>query len=248
MRAIIAKIHVVISRSTRFARPSASLVGWCLVSLMFIFLAPSISLTDVSVSIEGPVALGISGIMPIQVDHHFESGYMTVEREALRSLPIARRREAKRAKHKRHTFKFKPVKHDGPIPYSKLIERIAQEHGVSPALAAAVIKVESGFHPRARSNKGARGLMQVLPATARKVGVNRNIYEPEHNIRAGVKYLKLMLDRYDGDQRLALAAYNAGPGAVDRYRNVPPYRETRHYVPRVLRYYEEYSKHFQDSI
>jgi hypothetical protein len=136
------------------------------------------------------------------------------------------------------------LKPENPLPYAELIENISKEHGVSPALAAAVIKVESGFKPKARSRMGARGLMQLLPSTARKVGVHEDIYEPEHNIRGGVKYLKMMLDRYNGDQQLALAAYNAGPAAVDKHQKIPPYRETRDYVPRVLEYFREYVKYF----
>lgn len=142
--------------------------------------------------------------------------------------------------------KYDALMPENPLPYSELIDRIAKEYGVSPALAAAVIKVESGFKPKAISDRGARGLMQLLPSTAHKVGLRENIYDPEHNIRGGVKYLKMMLDRYNGDEQLALAAYNAGPAAVDKHQDIPPYRETEDYVPRVLKYFKEYVKYFRD--
>lgn len=117
--------------------------------------------------------------------------------------------------------------------YDDLVLEYASKQALRPELVRAVIQVESGFNPRARSPKGAMGLMQLMPATARELGVV-DAYDPEQNIRGGTRYLRQLLDRYDGDERLALAAYNAGAGAVDRYGGVvPPYRETREYVRKV---------------
>jgi soluble lytic murein transglycosylase-like protein len=116
--------------------------------------------------------------------------------------------------------------------YEDLIVRHAGDHEVSADLVRAVIQVESGFNPLARSVKGAMGLMQLMPATARALGVT-NAFDPAQNIRAGVEYLKSLLHRYDFNVELALAAYNAGPEAVARYGTVPPYRETRNYVHKV---------------
>ena len=117
--------------------------------------------------------------------------------------------------------------------YQDLIVGHATMNNVRPDLVRAVIQVESGFNPRAVSPKGALGLMQLMPATARSLRV-RNAFDPEENIRGGVAYLRQLLDRYNGDEALALAAYNAGPGAVDRHgQHVPPYRETQSYVSRI---------------
>ncbi|HZR24457.1 MAG TPA: lytic transglycosylase domain-containing protein [Vicinamibacterales bacterium] len=119
--------------------------------------------------------------------------------------------------------------------YDDLIVEHARENNVRVDLVRAVMQVESGFNPLARSPKGAMGLMQLMPATAKQYGV-RNAYNPAENVRAGVAYLRALLDRYDNNEELALAAYNAGPGAVDNHgQTVPPYRETKDYVASVNR-------------
>jgi soluble lytic murein transglycosylase-like protein len=116
--------------------------------------------------------------------------------------------------------------------YAALIDTEARRNGVDKALIRAVIHAESGFNPRARSRRGAMGLMQLMPGTASDMGV-RDPWAAQQNIQGGVKYLAKLLAQYRGDLTLATAAYNAGPGAVDRYRGVPPFTETQTYVKRV---------------
>ena len=118
-----------------------------------------------------------------------------------------------------------------------VIQPAAAKYDLDPNLVAAVIWAESSGDPNAVSKKGARGLMQLMPATARELGVG-NVLDPGQNVDGGSHYLRRMLDEHDGDLSLALAAYNAGPDAVRKYGGVPPYRETRDYVGRVLRVYE----------
>jgi hypothetical protein len=121
-------------------------------------------------------------------------------------------------------------------PYGELIERLAGERGLEPRLVVAVIHAESNFDPLALSDKGAQGLMQLMPATADELAVE-DPFDPEENLRGGIDYLRRMIDRYEGDLELALAAYNAGPEAVKRHGGVPPYPETRAYIRRVLNQY-----------
>ena len=120
------------------------------------------------------------------------------------------------------------------LRYKDIIEKVSLEQGVDPRLVHAVIEVESNYQERARSPKGAKGLMQLMPETARQYSV-RNPYDPIANIEAGIKHLKSLLVRFTQNVPLALAAYNAGQGAVERFGGIPPYRETRDYVTRILR-------------
>jgi len=120
--------------------------------------------------------------------------------------------------------------------YTPMITKIAKEEGVNPKLLLSVIQNESGFNPNARSSCGATGLAQLMQGTAKEMGVV-DIHDPEQNVRGGAKYLAKMLKRYNGDETLALAAYNAGPGAVDKHGGIPRYAETQNYVRNVMSTY-----------
>ena len=122
---------------------------------------------------------------------------------------------------------------EADVPYSAQIRNAAHTYGLDPALVASVIAVESNFNSRAVSKKSALGLMQLLPETAAQMAV-RNAFDPVENIDGGTRYLKQLLDRYDQNLALALAAYNAGPKRVDFYRGIPPLAETRSYISRVI--------------
>lgn len=123
-----------------------------------------------------------------------------------------------------------------------LIERISLRHRIDPDLVKAIIKIESNFDPWAVSCKGAMGLMQLMPATASRFGVD-DAWDPSQNIEGGARYLDFLLDRFDDNRELALAAYNAGEGAVSRYNGIPPYPETQAYVRHVMRLHRNYQRH-----
>lgn len=126
-----------------------------------------------------------------------------------------------------------------PEQIDRLVGANAGAWGVDPALVKAIIANESGFNANATSKTGAQGLMQLEPSTAADLGV-ANAYDPAQNIWGGTRYIKGLLDRFHGDMRLAIAAYNAGPGAVEKYGGVPPYAETQAYVENVLGTYQQY--------
>ena len=117
-------------------------------------------------------------------------------------------------------------------PLTETVDRIARQNQISPQLVHSVIQAESNYDPNAVSPKGAQGLMQLIPATARRFGVS-DVFDPADNIQGGARYLKYLLELYKGDEALALAAYNAGEGAVSRYGGVPPFPETQNYVAKV---------------
>jgi hypothetical protein len=137
---------------------------------------------------------------------------------------------------------FMPAQAD-ILKYSSLIETASRTHGVDANLVHAVITAESGYNARALSRAGAQGLMQLMPDTARRYGV-QNSWDPAENINGGVKYLKDLLQMFEGNLELAVAAYNAGENAVIRHgRKIPPYAETVHYVPKVLGFYKKFQTH-----
>jgi hypothetical protein len=125
------------------------------------------------------------------------------------------------------------------IPFHGIIIKAAGRYQVDPYLIRAIIFAESGYNPKAKSRRGARGLMQLMPSTARSLGV-QDIYDPAQNIDGGVRYFKLLLDRFDGNVQLALAAYNAGSRHVRNYEGIPPFKATKHYIKKVLKFQKKF--------
>lgn len=134
---------------------------------------------------------------------------------------------------------FKPAPHRTIEQYDRVIAEAADSNGLSPHLLKALIHVESAFDPRAVSKKGALGLTQIMPANLDLLNVH-DPFDPKDNVMGGARYLKAMMDRFGGHLSLALAAYNAGPTAVEHYQDIPPFQETRNYVQKVLKYFRYY--------
>jgi hypothetical protein len=128
--------------------------------------------------------------------------------------------------------------------FHPIILQAANRYQVDPAIVKAIIMAESSYNPKAVSKKGAKGLMQLMPKTAREMGVE-DIFNPEHNINGGVRYYKKLLKKFKGDTKLALAAYNAGMKTVREHKGVPPYKATRHYIKKVFEYYQHYKKQIE---
>ncbi len=132
------------------------------------------------------------------------------------------------------------------IPYGEIILKESADNELPPELVAAVVKTESDFRPRLVSNRNAHGLMQIIPSTGRFMGA-RDLFNPHDNIRTGTKYLRYLYDRYDGNRTMTLAAYNGGPGNVEKYGGVPPFTETQNYVVKVSRSNTEYERRIRES-
>ena len=128
-----------------------------------------------------------------------------------------------------------------PKDYDGMIKEAAQKNGIDESLIRAVIRQESAFNPKATSGCGAKGMMQLMDDTAKDLGVG-NSYDPHQNIMGGAKYLRQLLDRFDGNMTKAIAGYNAGPGAVEKYGGLPPFAETQDYVTKVMGYYQTYKQ------
>ena len=152
--------------------------------------------------------------------------------------------------------KLPPSKQDQPLPimswnsaerhFQPMVIKAANRHEVDPAMVMAIIMAESSYNPKAISKKGARGLMQLMPTTARSLGV-KDSFNPEHNINAGVRYYKKLLNQFDGNVELALAAYNAGSRKVREHRGIPPFGATKVYVKKVIKYYKYYKTLMNNS-
>lgn len=167
----------------------------------------------------------------------------TTRRPSGKSYQVVRPRKPKFSSfaHLGTGYRWKP--HPVPSKYDTLIKSLSKQHKLEPALVKAVIHVESAFNRRAISPKGAKGLMQLMPATARRFGVS-DAYNPIQNLIGGIRYLRWLFDHFDGNIYHVLAGYNAGEGAVARYKGIPPYSETRMYVKRVMRMRDLYQSDY----
>ena len=195
---------------------------------------------DIAAILVCQVVLLFAAVTPVRADiYRFEDDEGIVH---FTDAPTDRRfkifmRDLKKDKELRTRLQFS--RSVNPAEYDQIISSCSSKYGVSPSLIKAVIHAESGYNPNAVSSKGASGLMQLMPGTARSLKVS-NSFDPQDNVEGGVKYLRFLLDTFHGDVSLAVAAYNAGLNKVAKYGGIPPYNETRTYVNRVLSYMQSY--------
>jgi len=138
-------------------------------------------------------------------------------------------------------------RHNKEHLFHPFILQAASRHDIDPALVKAIIMAESGYNPNAISKRGAKGLMQLMPSTAEALGVE-DVFNPEQNISGGVRYFKKLVNRFDGDIKLALAAYNAGSKIVRHYQGIPPYKSTHYYIEKVFKYYKQYKNQMTEKM
>jgi len=196
---------------------------------------------------ETPVSQEISADLKLAQSIAREvTGGVAAAAEAVVATPEAMEREAGKAVTKTAeglavvTEEVKESFFRTEVPFGSMIYKEAKKNDLPPELLAAVVKQESRFIPTARSHRGAQGLMQIVPKTGRWMGAT-NLMDPAQNVRAGAKYLRYLTDRFDGDQKKILAAYNAGEGNVRRFGGIPPFRETQKYVAKVIAYQADFS-------
>lgn len=219
----------------------------CLAAVLWVLCGPSGALADEVYRYVD--ARGVVHLTNVPADVRFRKYELGKAGGSGRGILILARRESSRvhipgySSRAAYRLGSAPLRSGrGSKAYDQLIARAARRHGLPPALVKAVVRAESNFQPHAVSHKGAQGLMQLMPATAQDLGVEDPL-RAEDNVLGGTRYLKAMYERF-GDWEHALAAYNAGPGAVDRFGGIPPYAETQEYVERVLHYYRRYDGDF----
>jgi hypothetical protein len=174
----------------------------------------------------------------------FDAKWLEIEKVMAEGEPDPKKREVFYEEMERINDSIRAEFFAKSMPYGELIHEKSVKYGVDPVLVAAVIEQESRFKSRARSHVGAKGLMQLMPRTGRWMGA-RNLYDPEQNVDAGVKYIKYLNKRFKGNVKMTIAAYNGGEGNVKRYGGIPPFRETRQYVKKVMKNYDKRTRQLQ---
>jgi soluble lytic murein transglycosylase-like protein len=178
-------------------------------------------------------AVADPGFLGTLVEAEFQASYpFTIVDQTTESITAAAEKPSEKIKPAKAAVKVK-------LLYRTIIQQASRRYGVESAMIKAIIMAESSYNPRAVSSRGAAGLMQLMPTTADSMGV-KDKFDPKHNIDGGVRYFKNLLVRFDGDIRLALAAYNAGAKKVRQYNGIPPYKATRSYINKVFQYYQRY--------